>query len=429
MAGLLAARVLADRYDRVVVIERDRMPAGAERRRGVPQAHHFHTVLPRGAEILESLFPGLTGDLVAAGAHQPNLLLDARLVLAGHELARADTGNTIQLTRPLLESEVRDRVAAIDNVKIVDGCEAVGLRFDGDRVVGVRVNHLRHHEAGLIDADLVVDATGRACRSATWLSEAGFPAPVEERIAADIVYVSRLLRIPVDVQPADQLTLVGPVPGRTRAFALAAQEGDRWMLTVAGMAGDHPPVDEAELVEFVASSAPPDVHLAIKAGEPAGEPLRHRFPASVWRHYERLRRFPAGLLVVGDSICSFNPVYGQGMTVAALEAEALRQCVLVGDDRLARRFFRRAAKIVAPAWQLNAGGDLALPEIEGHRSLALRVINRYVARLQRVAEHDEAVAGAFMQVSGLRQPPTRLMSPRILARVLTGGAAARVTRR
>jgi 2-polyprenyl-6-methoxyphenol hydroxylase-like FAD-dependent oxidoreductase len=163
------------------------------------------------------------------------------------------------------------------------------------------------------------------------------------------------------------------------------------------------------------------VHLAIKAGEPAGEPLLHRFPASVWRHYERLRRFPAGLLVVGDAICSFNPVYGQGMTVAALEAEALRQCVFAGDDRLARRFFRKAAKIVAPAWQLNAGGDLALPEIVGHRPLALRVINRYVARLQGVAEHDKAVAGAFMQVSGLRLPPPALMSPRILARVIAGG--------
>jgi 2-polyprenyl-6-methoxyphenol hydroxylase-like FAD-dependent oxidoreductase len=161
--------------------------------------------------------------------------------------------------------------------------------------------------------------------------------------------------------------------------------------------------------------------MAIKAAEPAGDPRMHRFPASIWRHYERLRHFPAGLLAFGDSICSFNPIYGQGMTVAALEAEALRQCLLAGDHDLARRFFRKAAKIVAPAWQLNAGGDLALPEIEGHRPLMLRVINRYVARLQRVAEDDTTVADAFMRVSGLRVPPSALMTPRILARVIAGG--------
>lgn len=422
MAGMLAARVLADRYERVTVIERDQLPADAQQRRGIPQGHHFHTVLVRGTQVLDSLFPGLVDDLVAAGAHRPNLLRDARLILSGHELCRADTGNTVQMSRPLLESRVRDRLAAIPHVKIVDRCEVVGLHVTGGQVTGARIAHRGGNAVSeLLDADLVVDAMGRAGRTVAWLAELGYPTPTEERITADIAYVSCLVRIPAALQPVDRLVLVGPVPGRPRGFALAAQEDDRWILTVVGMAGDHPPTDIARLVEFVAGAAPPDVHAAISAAVPTGEPRLHRFPASVRRRYERLRRFPPGLLAFGDSICSFNPIYGQGMTVAALQAVALRECLGSGDHQLAQRFYREAAGIVTPAWQLNAGGDLALPEIKGHRPLAIRLLNRYVARLQHVAERDPAVAAVFMNVAGLVTPPSALLSPRILAKVIAGG--------
>ena len=415
MAGMLAARVLADRFERVTVVERDQLPADAQQRRGVPQGRHFHTVLVRGTQVLESLFPGLVDDLVAAGAHRPNLLRDTRLVVSGHELCRADTGYTVQMTRPLLESAVRDRLTGIPHVKVVDQCEVVGPHVTGGRVTGVRIAH-RTGTPELLDADLVVDAMGRAGRAATWLSELGYRAPVEERITADIAYVSCLVRVPAALQPVERLVLVGPKPGRPRGFALAAQEDDLWVLTVVGMAGDHPPTDIAGLVSFVAGAAPPDVHAAISAAVPVGEPRVHRFPASVRRRYERLRRFPPGLLAFGDSICSFNPIYGQGMTVAALQAVALRECL--GSDRLAHRFYRAAARIVTPAWQLNAGGDLALPEVKGHRPLTVRLVNRYVARVQRVAERDPAVAAAFMNVAGLVAPPSALLSPRILVKVI-----------
>jgi len=418
MAGMLAARVLADAYERVTVIERDELSAGG--RRGVPQGNHFHTVLLRGTQVLESLFPGLVAELFAAGAHRTNLLLDAKMVLSGHELSRVDTGDTVQLTRPLLETRVRDRLTALPNVTIVDECEAVALELAGDRVTGVNVAH-RDGRTEVVTATLVVDAMGRAGRAGTWLSQLNYAVPPEEQIKADIAYVSRLVRIPAELQPADRMVLVGPVPGRPRGFALAAQEEDRWMLTVVGMAGDHPPMDHEGLVAFIKEAAPPDVHTAIRAATPASDLHRYRFPASVWRHYERLRHFPAGLLVFGDSICSFNPIYGQGMTVAALEADALRRCLHAGHDDLARRFFRAAAKIIAPAWQLNAGGDLALPEVPGHRTLAVRVINRYVARLQSAAEHDPVVASAFMRVAGLRAHPSALMSPHILTRAILHG--------
>ncbi len=416
MGGLLAARTLADFYEQVTVIERDQLVAGADHRGGIPQAQHFHTLLRRGAQVLDVLFPGLTDDLVGAGAPTPGGL-DVRIILSGHELSRVDTGaKAIQVTRSMLETAVRVRVADIPQVKIVDGQPAVGLHAGAGRVTGVRVAGPSHEE--IIEADLVVDATGRSGRTMTWLTDLGFPAPVEDRIRVNTRYVSQMLRLAPDTTPPDPLTLVGPVPGRTRGLAFAAQEDDRWLLTVIGMAGDHPGEDPDALLTFVESVAPPEVYAAVRDAEPLSEPHTHGFPASIRRRYERLREFPAGLLVFGDAICSFNPIYGQGMSVAAIEAEILGRCLRDGQHDLAVRFFRAATKAIEPAWRMSAGGDLRLPEIEGKRPLITKLINRYITRLHRVAVHDTTVSMAFRRVSGLLDPPGAVLAPRILLRVL-----------
>ncbi|NUT94716.1 MAG: 2-polyprenyl-6-methoxyphenol hydroxylase-like oxidoreductase [Saccharothrix sp.] len=413
MGGLLAARALVGHYERVTVVDRDTFPAGPEHRKGVPQGKHFHTVLLRGAEVLDRMFPGLVEDFVAEGVPRSNFVLEATFVLNGQQMVRTDTGaSAIQLTRPLLEGTIRSRLASYPGVKVVDGQEVHDPVFDGDRVTGVRTS------AGVLEADLVVDALGRGGRSLRWLADRGFPAPAEDTIDIDTMYVSRLVRPKVPYR--DKLVLVGPVPGRPTGFAYAAQEGDRWMLTVVGMAGDHPPTDEEGFLAFVRRSAPPEVFDSIAAAEPLTELRPHRFPASLRRRYEKVRRFPEGLLVFGDAMCSFNPIYGQGMTVAALEAEALRRCLRQGEHDLARRFFRAAAKIIDPVWQLNAGGDLALPEIPGRRPLVTRAVNRYVSRLQRVAGHDPVVAKAFVRTIGLLDPPSSMFAPRVLARVIRG---------
>jgi 2-polyprenyl-6-methoxyphenol hydroxylase-like FAD-dependent oxidoreductase len=422
MGGLLAARALAGVYDRVTVVERDALPADVGNRRGVPQDKHFHTILLRGAQVLDEMFPGLTSDLVAAGARRVSFMDEARFVLSGHELTRTVTGaSDIQATRPMLERAVRARVGDHPGVRIVSGCDVAGPMVDRGRVTGVRV--VVDGADGVLEADLVVDAMGRYGRSRAWLTAMGFPTPEEDRIDVDMMYVSRLVR---PVEPfRDKLVLVGPVPGRTTGLAFAAQEDGRWMVTVVGMAGDHPPTDEAAYAAFVERAAPPDVHQAIVTAEPLGPFRSHRFPASLRRRYERLRRFPPGLLVFGDALCGFNPVYGQGMTVAALEAEALRRCLRDGENGLALRFFRAAAGIIDPVWQLNAVADLALPEIDGRRTPATRILNRYIARLHRVGAHDPVVAGAFMRTIGLLDPPSSITRPGVLARVIIGGVRRR----
>ncbi len=420
IGGLLAARALADFAEQVTVIERDELAAGTDHRKGIPQGWHFHTLLRHGGIVLDSLFPGLNEDLVEAGAPTASGL-EVRLILSGHDLSRVDTGaRAIQLSRPMLENAIRARVADIPHVKIIDGQPAVGLRATAGRITGVRIVTPSGEE--IVHADLVVDAMGRSARTPAWLTELGYQAPAEDRIKVDIRYVSRTMRLAANTTPPDMLTLVGPVPGRTRALAFAALEDDRWIFTAVGMAGDHPTdTDPQALLDFIKTVAPHEVYAALQNAEELSEPRAQTFPASIRRRYEKLPAFPAGLLVFGDAICSFNPIYGQGMSVAAIEAEILQQCLRDGEHDLAPRFFRAAAKAIEPAWRMSAGGDLRLPEIEGPRPLITKLINRYIGRLHRVAVHDKVVSGTFRSVGGLIKPPSAVLSPRILLRVLLGG--------
>jgi 2-polyprenyl-6-methoxyphenol hydroxylase-like FAD-dependent oxidoreductase len=426
MAGLLAARALRGPYDRVTVLDRDALPDDATPRRGVPQGRQLHLLLSRGAMILGDMFPGLPEELEAAGVAVLRRYCEGSVTLGGYTFALPEGPAEYpiyQATRPFLESRVRGRVAELAGVEIVPGTEATGLLHDAarGRVTGVRLRQVRDGAARDLPADLVVDATGRSGRTPVWLRELGFPAPAEEQLAVDVMYGSRLLRLAPGALGPLRFLVIGAVPGRPRALALVAVEGGRWVLGVVGYPGHYPPTDPAAYDDYVDTIAPAPVAAALRAAEPLGDVVSHRFPANLRRRYDKLDRFPTGYLVTGDALCSFNPLYAQGMTVAALEAEALRACLVRGggaDDDLAKRFFRAAAKPVELAWQLATGADLSLPEVPGPRSPKVRAGIAYTARVQAAASADPVVADGVGRVFAFVDPPQNLMAPAFLARVM-----------
>ena len=432
MAGLLAARVLADFYETVTVVERDRLPDDAVNRRGVPQGRHAHALLGRGSQILAELFPGFLDDLVAAGAPVLDYtdLSKALFSVAGHQIVRSggfrDIPPAFMPSRPLLECLVRRRVREIANITLHENHDVVDLTTTTarDRVTGARVRSRDGASERVLTADLVVDATGRSARTAAFLDALGYGRPAEDHVSVRVVYSSQVLRIPPGTLK-ELVVLVSPAPGRPIAMALASNENDTWMFPVGGMVGLEPPSEPAEMLAFVQGLVPAHVVAAIGAAEPLTEVCRFCYPESRWRRYDKMRRFPDGLLVVGDAICSFNPIYGQGMTVAALQAQALRQSLQRGANGLARRYFRAAAKPIGVAWRFAVGGDLNLPEVEGPRPLSLRLTNKYVDRLQTAPESDRFVAEQFTKVVALVDPPTRLLQPQMMIRV----AAANLRRR
>ncbi len=418
VAGLLAARALAGSYEHVTVIDRDAFPRGTDGRRSVPQGRHCHALIARGQEAFESLLPGITEEMIDAGAPTYAPYADARFEVAGHRLARAALGITaVTASRPFIEGHVRRRIRELSNVKLREGCEARGLVATPDRrrVTGVTIR--RGEDESALPADLTLAATGRSAQVPAWLEALGYERPAESRLEIDVGYASRPYELP-DGAVADRLTLIGPRPGRPRAFSLFAQEEGRWLLTLAGYGEQRPPTDVEGFETFMEDVAPPDLLRALRDGEPLGPIVSHGTPANLRRHYERLRRFPDGLLVAGDAICSFNPLYGQGMTVGAVEAEALSENLRRGERGLRRRQLRAASRIVDHAWQMAIEGDLALPEVGGKRPLSVRLGHTYTERVQANAESDGDMVAAFGRVALMLDRPSRLMSPSVALRAL-----------
>lgn len=422
MGGLLAARALADFFTRVTIVERDSLPAFGQQRKGVPQGLHAHGLLARGREILEDFFPGLTEELVAKGAQTGDVSAEALWHCAGDYLAPAHGGLTgILLSRPLLEGQVRARVLALANVAIIDGRDVLGLTASEDRtrVTGVRVRRTDGGKDELC-ADLVVDASGRASKSRAWLEALGYAPPEQEEVRVGLGYTSRLYRRRPEHLGGKFGVLVTTQPPNTRGGAVLAIEGGRWIVSVSGYFGEHAPADPQGFEAFLAGLPSRVIYDLVRAAEPVSDFATFKFPASTRNHYEKLERFPEGYLVFGDAISRFNPVFGQGMSSAALQAAALSDSLGHGGRELWRGFFRHAARVVDAPWSIAVGADLAFARTEGRRGPMVKFLNWYIEKLHRAAHHDPVVALAFHKVANLVSPPPSILRPGIAWRVLRG---------
>jgi 2-polyprenyl-6-methoxyphenol hydroxylase-like FAD-dependent oxidoreductase len=414
MAGLVAARMLADHYRCVTILERDVLPLEAAPRKGVPHGRHAHGLLARGREALEDLFPGLADGLIEAGAVPIDTLADSRWFSHGVYLANGTSGlRSILLSRPLLETYVRRRLRALTGVCIQENAVVRKLTTAGDRVTGVCLN-----DGQTIDANLVVDASGRHSRSPDWLADLGYERPAEDTIGVRISYTTRILSRRPDHLGGKAIALVGAEAPMWRFGVAVAMEDDRWIVTQGGYFDDRPGQGDNGFLEFARTLAAPEIADLLTVAQPLTPATNFAFPASRRWRYERLNRFPAGFLVFGDALSSFNPIYGQGMTTAALEGLALGRCLQEGEEALAERFFAEAAPIIDIPWQIAAGSDLRHPQLADLQTPTGRFMNWYIGKVHRAAAKDPAVGCAFLRVANLISPPTYLFTPATVSRVV-----------
>ncbi|MFE6159081.1 FAD-dependent oxidoreductase [Streptomyces sp. NPDC056486] len=433
MGGLVAAKALASRFRQVTVIDRDTLPERPENRRAIPHGSHAHALLISGRLALEELFPGLTDELVDGGA----ILFDP-----GHDLlfyqmgalrTRFASGRLgVSLSRAFLEYNVRARVRGLKNVNVRDRTLVRSFLAGGGRITGVEL-------AGgeRIWADLIVDATGRGGGGAAQsLQRYGYPAPEVDTVKIDVGYTTLLLkRRPGDLHGDGLLYLMSAVPPHDkRAAAAFAVEGDRWMVTLGGWHRAHAPVDREGFKEFAAALEAPEMAELLARAEPLDDKDARKFtyPEARRCYFERLRHLPGGYVALGDAICSFNPLYGQGMTVAALEALELgRRLDQFGSPSapMARSFYRAAGKIIDTPWQMATSSDFVYPETQGRRPPGIELLNAYIRRVMLASHVSTYSHRVMLDVQHLLASPSSVMKPATVVRSLLAARRSPALRR
>jgi 2-polyprenyl-6-methoxyphenol hydroxylase-like FAD-dependent oxidoreductase len=423
IAGLTAAAVLAARFDRVTIVDRDTLPGEPKFRDGVPQSRHLHGLLRGGLDVMEQLYPGLESELVAAGAVRLSGADFLRLSSAGWS-KRFDSPPLVAASRELIEWTVRRRTLGCSNVSVLDGYEAVGLIVseDGTQVIGVQLRGRRTSAVTPLYADLVIDASGRNSKAPLWLEAIGYGKPKETVINSFLGYASCILAIPERFAADWKIVMIGDKPpAMPRAGVLAPIEGHRWMVTLGGYARDYPPTDRDGFLEFARSLRSDLIYRAIRDAEPLSRISGFRATTNRRRHYEDMPRWPESFVVVGDGACAFNPIYGQGMSVAAKTAASLQRAL--GDrDRpgFARRVQRSVAATATAAWVIATGADVRYPTTQGRRLGAVdRVMQGYLDRVIEASMQDAVVSDAFRRVVNLMDAPAALFRPAIAWRTLT----------
>lgn len=430
IAGLLAARVLLNHFEQVTLLERDQYPDEPVFRPGVPQGRQIHTLLLRGQQILERMFPGIQTKLLGNGAINQDYASDAMLYYSGGRAPHLPSALPgWQSSRLLLEWQIRQELANYPQLHIVQGYEVVHLLFEQktSTVFGVQIR-ARNQEPQAqtlqeVKGDLIIDASGSSSRAPEWLKEIGYDVPEETVVNGGFSYATRWYERPPHFQKDWKLIVIHRAPPSQRAGVVMEIEGDRWTVALIGAQNNHPPTNDEDFLNFAKSLPYPILYESIKEAIPNGKIYGYRRTANRIRHFERLKRFPERFLVIGDAVCCFNPIYAQGMTVAALEAETLDAYLPVWKERqgFSRHFQRTIARTVfAAPWQLATTADIsAMNKDERPKERTIQRISRwYVNRLTTLLPHDQHVLLTFLQVHQMLKPSSALMHPIIVAKVM-----------
>lgn len=427
MAGITAARVLANHFDEVTLIDRDELPDAPEMRNGVPQGRHIHVLLAKGQDILEGFFPGLSDELTASGAPRMTWCKDTCYFTPGGWIKRFDSGlNTNVITRPDLEWRVRRRLLENPKVKILSNRDVKTLLTSADKttVTGVEVEVRGTRESEQHHADLIIDASGRNSKAPQWLAEIGYESPTETAVNANIGYATRFYEKNQDADWRVLFANARSAENNKRGAGIFDIGDNKWMVSIGGLNEDYPPSEADQFLEFIKTITTPTVYEVLKDAKPISDVYSYRIKGSRWRHYEKLTRRPENFILVGDSVCAFNPIYGQGITVAAMEAVELDALLKNRDVKqlagFAGEFQRHIGKVsIKNAWVVATGEDLRFEGTEGDSvGFVNRLTQKYIDQYSKVAYDDEALTMAFVEVMNLKTPPTALFTPSILGRMI-----------
>ncbi|MGW1071689.1 NAD(P)/FAD-dependent oxidoreductase [Streptomyces sp. NPDC002537] len=427
MAGMLAASVLAGHVDEVVIVDRDRMPDGAHPRKGLPQARHAHLLMSGGARVVDALLPGTLDRWLRAGARR--IALTAGLVVLstqGWFPRMPGTQFLLSCTRDLLDLVVREQVLALPGVVLRDGTEALALLGDAGRVTGVRVRGEGEHAAEELGADLVVDASGRGSQAARRLTDLGLPVVHEETVDSGLVYATRIFRAPPGTERFPLVSIQADPHSRRpgQGSTMLPIEGGRWLVTVSGTRGGEPSRNTEDFEPFTRGLRDPLIADLIARADPLTDVVVTRSTVNRRRFFERLPAQPEGFVALGDAVATYNPVYGQGMSVAAQSAAVLRDALRaegVDAPGLAGRVQRSVARVTGGAWDMATGEDINYPGAIGKQPpAAARLLRGYMQRMMWAATGDPLVLRALMDVMTLSAPMTRLVSPAVALGVARG---------
>lgn len=434
IGGMVAARVLADHFDEVCIVERDFLPTGQENRPGVPHARHLHFILRRGMMVIEDLFPGVKEDLLASGAHLVDQGKDLHVLYRSGWSPKDPTGLEVcTFTRPLLESTIRHHLLESPKVSILEGHEVCGLVADEGhtKVEGVRIRRRNRNDEAegsedtILRADLVVDTSGRPSETPQWLTELGYQAPEETVVDAFWGYATRIFEVPADFKgDFKALVIINRPPYQPRAGALQPIEGNRWLVSVAGVMRDYPPTDEEGFMQFAKTLPSPVLYDAIKNAKPLSGIRGFRRTANRQRHFEKLSRMPGGFVALGDAVCGFNPIYGQGMTLTCLAALELDKWLResAGQPLNGLAYHKKVAKLVAAPFALATGEDLRWPATQGGEITAqVRFMHWYIDQIMALISGSPEIFKRFQLVNHMLAGPETLFHPAILLPVLRQG--------
>jgi 2-polyprenyl-6-methoxyphenol hydroxylase-like FAD-dependent oxidoreductase len=427
IGGLSMAGALAKYFERVEILERDRLTAFAASRSGTPQDRHPHGLLAGGLQALGEIFPGFESDLAAAGAVSVRVAQDVQYERPDvGVLPKRDFGlSLLCASRPLIELVLRRRAEAVGNIALRPECRVTGIvpLTSHAAVHGIRFDAGSGHSETL-EADLVVDVSGRGAPTLTLLDALGWERPEETEIGVDISYATAVVEIPPNAPPGWKLVLTQPDPPFVALHAvLVPMEGSRWMIAIA----NHGPAARVEtwdaFLDASRSLITPTVYNALRFARPPAGIRHYRFPASIWKHFERLPRLPRGVLPVADALCRFNPIHGQGMSSAAKQARLLQDVAsraAAEPDPIAALqagFMAEIASVLNTPWNMSTSADLAFPATRGERPEKFDEAQQFEAALFRGAVADPIVQRAIMEVAQLLQPHTRLQEPDIMRRI------------